>query len=290
MINPFVDRNRRLRNGWWILVFFGVLAAFVVPATIYASGWSTTIGFEWQALFVLLATWLCVALRKEPLSSVVGSPRSWAVGMPLGVLLGFGVWILAASVLWITGDASWRVSPDARDAIALGLAECLAVAVTEELIFRGFVFQRLIDGLGIWLAQILIAGYFVLTHWTALSDMESAKLLAVANIFAASLMFGAFYLRTRSLAVPVSLHFMLNYTQGPLLGFGVSGEESVGALIVEIGDAPVWWTGGGFGLEASVPGTVVVALALVGALFWRNPRAVAVASECEGFSTPRRTP
>ena len=28
-------------------------------------------------------------------------------------------------------------------------------------------------------------------------------------------------------------------------------------------DAPTWWTGGSFGLEASVPGTVLILLALI---------------------------
>ena len=108
-----------------------------------------------------------------------------------------------------------------------------------------------------------MAAYFVLIHSAGLEATGELRPLATANIFLASLLFGAACLRTRSLAVPVALHFALNFVQGPVLGFGVSGHAAGGLLVPRMGNAAQWWAGGSFGLEASIPGTLAVLCALV---------------------------
>jgi hypothetical protein len=39
-------------------------------------------------------------------------------------------------------------------------------------------------------------------------------------------------------------------------------------LAPDFGMAPAWWTGGDFGLEASLPGTIAILCALLVALAW----------------------
>jgi hypothetical protein len=51
--------------------------------------------------------------------------------------------------------------------------------------------------------------------------------------------------------------------QGGMLGFGVSGTEATGLWKPVFGDAPVWLTGGQFGLEASLPGLICVVFMLI---------------------------
>ena len=88
------------------------------------------------------------------------------------------------------------------------------------------------------------------------------KVMASINIFLASIMFGLAFIRTGSLAMPLGLHWMANWVQGRILGFGVSGTEQLGLLKPIFGQAPVWLTGGQFGLEASLPGLICVVIAL----------------------------
>jgi hypothetical protein len=71
-------------------------------------------------------------------------------------------------------------------------------------------------------------------------------------------MFGLSFIKTKSLAMPLALHFMANWVQGTFLGFGVSGNEQVGLLRPVFHHAPQWLTGGSFGLEASIPGLICV--------------------------------
>lgn len=123
---------------------------------------------------------------------------------------------------------------------------------------RGFLFQRVVHGLGRWPAQLLVAAFFVLTHWNNPGMQGLTRALAGTNIFLASLLFGAAFLRTGALAMPLGLHLAANWVEGNVLGFGVSGYIDVG-LLKPTPSGPEWLTGGAFGLEASVPGLLCVA-------------------------------
>jgi len=257
-----------LRNGWWVLVFYLMLAALVVPVTLLTSRLGSSPGMALQAALVVVATLACLAFRREHPRTVFGTVARWRTGVPVGLAWGCVIWAVVALVLWLCGSVEWHWSGQGAAALPQGLIDCLAVACAEELLFRGFPFQRLIDGIGKWPAQGVMACYFVLVHSTGLAGAGELAALAIANIFGASLLFGAAYLRTRSLAVPIALHFALNFTQGPILGFGVSGNTSTGVWVPTTASAPIWWTGGSFGLEASLPGTIAVMVALAVVLFW----------------------
>ena len=106
------------------------------------------------------------------------------------------------------------------------------------------------------------------------------KYLASVNIFLASILFGLACLRTRRLAMPLGLHFMANWVQGSLFGFGVSGTAPAGLLAPTFApDAPLWLTGGSFGLEASVPGLLCVVVAIVLLWLWRPAPAPGLAAD-----------
>jgi membrane protease YdiL (CAAX protease family) len=273
--NPFINARGKLRNGWWIAIFFVVLAALLLPLILTARGGNESVAIWKQALIVIMATVICQVLRRRFLSEAFGRfDVRWTVQFLIGCGLGALLMLAPASLLFVLGAVHWSAGGSA-DVLAPSLALFVAVAVTEEVLFRGFIFQRLLDGLGVWPAQLLIAALFVLTHSDALQHAGAIGLLAGVNIFIASLMFGAAYLRTRSLALPIGLHFAANFVQGGVLGFGVSGNEEAGLLRVAL-NGPDWLTGGAFGLEASAPG--LLAVMLLTALLWLAPRRPVTAS------------
>lgn len=87
---------------------------------------------------------------------------------------------------------------------------------------------------------------------------ESVGTIAMINIFVASLLLGSVVIRTRSVLPCIALHFLANWIQGILLGFGVSGHLENGILPPVSDDAPKWLAGGDVGLEGSLPGTVTL--------------------------------
>ena len=69
--------------------------------------------------------------------------------------------------------------------------------------------------------------------------------------------------------MPIGMHFMANWVQGVLLGFGVSGNEQAGFLKPIFNSASAWLTGGAFGLEASIPGLIAVIITIIILYKWK---------------------
>lgn len=262
--NPLLNSDQQLRNGWWIVIFFLVLAAFLVPVLLIAQKNNMEVSMGIQAIIIVVASMICQLLRRKPLAELLGRfELRWFKELGVGGLIGSMLMLTPALIVGIFGWVRWQWNPEGISVLLSSLLLFAGVAIAEELLFRGFVFQRLISGLGKWPAQLGIAAFFLLTHLNNPGMTGSVKVMASINIFLASILFGLAFIRTKSLAMPLGLHWMANWVQGGILGFGVSGSEQSGLLIPVFGDAPVWLSGGQFGLEASLPGLICVVIMLI---------------------------
>ncbi len=110
-----------------------------------------------------------------------------------------------------------------------------AVAVGEETIFRGYLLTSLNTVLKRWPALVVMMSIFGLFHLIAYSEngLQSAS-LALAILLAALFggLFGLVYLRTRSLWLPIVLHFTWNFVESDLLNLSgdLSNPNLIGAL------------------------------------------------------------
>ena len=274
-INPFLNSERQLRNGWWILIFFLVLASILMPALLVAQQNSMDVSIGLQAVIIVIASWICQLLRRKSLTELLGKfNMRWLKEFCLGGLTGAALMLVPALIMWVLGWVHWQWNPIGFSTLISIVLLFTGVAAAEELLFRGFIFQRLIAGLGQWPAQLILAGYFLLTHLNNPGMTGDVKILASINIFIASLMFGVAFIRTKSLAMPLGLHFMANLTQGGVLGFGVSGTDQSGLLKPVFNEVPEWLTGGQFGLEASVLGLVCVVITFILIQRWDIPKGI----------------
>lgn len=259
----FVNRDRRLRNGWWVAAFLALLGALLAPAILVSAHLNREVAIFDQMVIIALATLAIQALRRRSVFEVTGRPDlRWIAHLCLGSALGGLLMAAPAVVLMLGGWVRWEVAAANPTALWSAVLLMAGVAVAEELLFRGVLFQRLIAGIGHWPAQIVIGLFFVLTHLGNPGMEGATRIWAGVNIFAASILFGLAYVRTRSLALPIGLHFMANVTQGIVLGFGVSGAAEPSVLSPVRQASMDWLTGGVFGLEASLPGLIAV-LAIV---------------------------
>lgn len=267
----FLNADRRLRSGWWIALFFVVLAGLLLPLILSAHETNAGVPLYQQAGLVILASLLCQLLRRRPVSEMFGAADiRWPRDLLVGTVLGAMLMLVPAALLFALGLVTFQMNAPDMSGLWPVIGVLAAAAITEEVLFRGFLFQRFIDGLGVWPAQIVIAALFTLTHSDALREIGVQGFLAGANIFLASIMFGLAFVRTRSLALPLGLHFAANVVQGPLLGFGVSGDDQPGWLTPVMAGDQSWMTGGAFGLETSVPGFASVAVMTVLLWGWRS--------------------
>jgi membrane protease YdiL (CAAX protease family) len=263
-----LNTGNKVRSVWWIPIFFALLQLFLLPTILVAQKNAIDVPISIQALIILIATVICQLFRKEPVTQIIGKFNlSWFRQLFIGLIIGAILMIFPALILTVFGFARWQLNDSSFLTIISGATVFIAVAIAEELLFRGFLFQRLIESLGRWPAQLIIAGMFLLTHINNPGMIGITKLLASVNIFIASIMFGLAFIKTKSLAMPVGFHFMANFMQGTILGFGVSGEREQSLFKATTEKCPIWLSGGAFGLEASVLG--LIAVIIISTLFYR---------------------
>jgi membrane protease YdiL (CAAX protease family) len=267
----FRNSANQLRNAWWVASFFALLALPLGLLILL----STTYGFEieiWhQVLLIVSVSLLCQALRRRPLLEFIGKlDASWVKQLLWGLIIGALLMALPALFLTLFGLVQWQLTSIQLTALVPGIVVMISVVLAEEFLFRGFIFQRLLDGFGTWPAQLIIAGLFLLTHLNNPEMTGTVRTLASVNIFLASLLFGIAYIKTRNLGMPIGIHFMANITQGTLFGFGVSGEKEVSLLTPSFATDADWLTGGAFGLEGSLVGLITLTLTTI-LLYVREP-------------------
>ena len=134
----------------------------------------------------------------------------------------------------------------------------IPAAVHEELLFRGYAFQKLHRWSRV-AALVLIALLFAALHL----NNASVSWLGIFNIFLGGVLLGLAYERYLRLWFPIGLHLAWNVVSGPILGHEVSGYESMQTVFVERGGGPPIFTGGEFGIEGSLWMTVTEVLAIV---------------------------
>lgn len=214
-----------------------------------------------------LAYWLGVRLMEQRQVTELrcsGAARDLTLGVIGGLVL-FGAVI---GLLWARGHvayegyAGWTELPSATLLFAAGV-------IFEELIYRGAIFRVMEESLGTTIALALSALIFGLSHLTNhAATLASALSIAVTGGIA----FALAYAVTRSLWLPIGLHFGWNFTQGAMFGAAVSGYPLHGAFRFTL-SGPTLVTGGAFGPEASIYTTVfgvLFALGLGGLAHHRN--------------------
>jgi len=237
-------------------------------------GW---VGFRpaaWvSATLVLALSWAFSRLEGRGWASLgLSLDGRWGKDLLLGLGLGMGLIGLAALGVRACNGFHWEPNSAFQGVLLWQSAVTFCfVAIHEECLFRGYPFQRLVEALGAWPAQVILGLLFALAHWGNPGMAGLSRPLATLNILLAALLLGLCYLRTRSLALPMGLHLGWNWAQGSLLGFPVSGITfAQGPWRRQLHGGPAWLTGGAFGLEASLMCTLVC-LGAIGALgFWKG--------------------
>ena len=271
----FFDDQGTLRSGWKMLGFFLLLTAlgFLISLGTNATGRRLNLGPWAGAGMGALVSYLCVRLEGRRFSSLGFLPgRRWLLEGLAGTLGGILFIVLTALLVRGMDGFHWERGADTGTRQLLASAwMLLGVAFNEEIIARGYPFQRLVEGAGPWVGQLVFAGIFATAHWGN-PGMHGATLFwATLNIALAAILLGFCYLRTRSLALPIGVHLGWNWAQGSLLGFGVSGTTDIkGAWTPVFHGRPEWLTGGAFGLEASLVCTLLCGVAILGLWRWKG--------------------
>jgi len=199
----------------------------------------------------LFAAWLLE--REKP--KAVGWSRPALRPMGLGFATGAGLQTLVVVLLALFG---WYAFAENRttDSSASELAGTFilfgVVAVFEEVLMRGILFRQLERLLGSWFAIIITALFFGVSHR---SNPGATAISAIAIAVEAGVLLAAAYAVTRSLWLPIGIHWAWNFFEGPVFGEAVSGTHGPHWLAPHIA-GPAIWTGGKFGPEAGLAAVI----------------------------------
>ena len=153
-------------------------------------------------------------------------------------------------------------------------------ALAEELMFRGYPFQHLEQGIGAIGAVMVFSVVFGVVHLAN----PGASRWGLINTILIGVLLSMAYLRTRALWLPWGIHFGWNFSLGLLFGLPVSGLRLFNVMVRTTTSGPRWVTGGSYGVEASATAVVVILLGLV--MVWRLP--LATLGQPADVGTPRR--
>jgi hypothetical protein len=130
-------------------------------------------------------------------------------------------------------------------------------AINEEAIFRGYPFQRLVESITPVGAIVVTSALFGLLH---LGNPHHTWISTV-NTMLVGIPFAIAYLRTRSLWMPIGIHFIWNFLMGFIMGLPVSGLALPASVLQARVHGAAWLTGAEYGPEAGGLATCVIAAA-----------------------------
>lgn len=133
----------------------------------------------------------------------------------------------------------------------------ILVAFGEEIFFRGYLLNNLMQNMHKWVALIISAIFFMLMHLD--NPGAAITFLPVLSVFIGGILFGINYIYTKNLWFGICLHFLWNFLQGPVLSYDVSGTPVTGIFKHSLSGSS-FITGGVFGFEGSA---VCVCLSVV---------------------------
>jgi membrane protease YdiL (CAAX protease family) len=166
-------------------------------------------------------------------------------------IIGTGTFILIAfNYLRFTG---WFIN--GQD-LFISLGIMVFVAIAEELVFRGYVLNNLMQSTNRYAALAISALIFGIAHATN----PNFSWLAFTNIILAGFILGINYIYTQNLWYAVVFHFAWNFLQGPIVGYEVSGLNFQSIFQMEINGNEII-TGGKFGFEGSIVASALVIIA-----------------------------
>ncbi len=227
-----------------------------------------------MALFVSLATWVVSRMEKRPLDDY-GIPPRQAFGGRFweGSVWGFAM--LSAILLPLNVSGHFHIdsmaltgSSGLRWALAWG-ATFLAVSLSEELTFRGYLLFTMSRRLRFWPAALFMSVAFGVAHL----GNHGENWLGILQVVATGLLFCLMIRRTGNLWFAIGFHAAWDWAETFFYGTPDSGLLGVGRFLNSSVQGPNWLTGGSAGPEGSILAFLIL-LVCAALIHFRFPNAL----------------
>ncbi|MFJ3281303.1 CPBP family intramembrane glutamic endopeptidase [Streptomyces halstedii] len=231
------------------------------------SPWITFgLGLLVAVVSVLVYGWVVRRTEHRPSTEVARKGAGSALGR--GTLIGVALFGVVIANIAFLGHYEVHGLGSVTGAVGL-VGFMAAAAATEEVMFRGVLFRLVEERTGTWIALSLSGLVFGLVH---LLNPHADLWGAVAIAIEAGGMLGAAYIATRSLWLPIGLHFGWNFAAAGIFSTEVSGNDTPQGLLDTTTSGPKLISGGAFGPEGSLYSVLFGVLMTVGFLWLAHRR------------------
>lgn len=176
-------------------------------------------------------------------------------GLFRNIILGsaIGASLQGLTILVMYWGGNFRViSVNPISAIITPFAVAFSVAIFEETLLRGIIFRIVEEKLGSYISLLISALLFAAVH----SLNPGSTLISSVCIGIVGFVLGAAYIYSRSLWLPIAIHFSWNFVQSGIFGAITSGNEKQSGLLNMHISGNEMITGGAFGPEGTIQATL----------------------------------
>jgi membrane protease YdiL (CAAX protease family) len=180
------------------------------------------------------------------------SSKNLVKNISSGILIGTTLQCLTILVIYLFGNFH-IISTNSFSSTITPFAIAFSVAIFEEILLRGIIFRITEEKLGSYVSLILSGVIFGAVHLMN----PSSTLLSSLCIGLVGIIFGASYIYSRSLWLPIAIHFSWNFLQSGIFGAVTSGNEKTNSLFNTQISGSELITGGDFGPEGTIQATLL---------------------------------
>ena len=235
-----------------------ILAQTILNLTTFGKDLKNLIGGLFTAILAIISySALFKVYEKRKITEF--SKSNIIKNLILGIGLGAILQSLTVLVIYLKGGYN-IVSVNPIYFIIPPLTMGFTSAIFEEILIRGIIFRITEEKLGSYLALIISATLFGAMH---LANPNSSITVGIGLAIQAGFLLGAAFIYSRSLWLPIAIHFAWNFTQSAIFGANVSGNAISKTLITSNISGAEWLTGGEFGPEGSIQATLFCLIATI---------------------------
>ena len=228
-------------------------------------------GFGLIPLAIIIYTFRRFLDRKS-ISTIGFSIKNRISDLGAGFIIALIFMVGGSLILYATNEIGLSSIPFKVSGIIFSFILFVFVALNEEILFRGYILNNLLDSTNKYVALLISALIFSMLH----SLNPNFSFIAFINILLAGIILGSTYIFTRNLWFPISLHLFWNFFQGPVMGYSVSGMKIESIFKVNLTGSELI-NGGQFGFEGSLVCTLLlipaIALILIYYIKFHNKKA-----------------
>jgi membrane protease YdiL (CAAX protease family) len=272
----FLNQKQELRAGWKFVLYVVFFLAFWIATGLMLSFFVArieipdsqfvlaAIALNQIALFVpaIAAMWMTVRFADHRLFRAfgIGFVPGWRRRLLLGFLIAAGMLSAVMAGCYMFGYVSihWTAGQVPASTLAATFGIIIIAALNEELVFRGFPLQIMMEAVGKWPGIILLSGLFGALH----VSNPNASVVGIVNTIVAGILLSLAYVKTRSLWFPYAIHVGWNAGLGFIFGFRLSGLDIASLWTTGIAGSETI-LGGDYGPEGGLLATFIFAASAV---------------------------